>query len=177
MKKIRFVFEKVENVFINISLISVFVMMLAIFADVTMRYVFNSPIPGIMEISGDYFMILIVYFGISYTHRVNGHVKADVLESKLSRKMRAYLNIFKGMLITPILSLMCIASFNLFIEYLENDIRSVGSLEYLIAPAYLVMAIGLLLIIIRLILNIIDLLFEIFKKNPTTSITEGRDEN
>ena len=81
------------------------------------------------------------------------------------------------MLIIPILSLICIASFNLFIEYLENDIRSVGSLEYLIAPAYLVMSIGLLLIIIRLILNIIDLIFEVFKKNPTTSIREGRDEN
>src|SRR5699024_12720701 len=98
MYKIRVVFEKIENVFINISLLSFFLMMLAIFADLTMRYVFNSPISGITELSGDYFMVLIVFLAISYTHTDNVHVQVDGIESRLSIKIKDSLYILKGVL-------------------------------------------------------------------------------
>lgn len=177
MYKIRVIFEKIENVFINISLLSIFLMMLAIFADVTMRYIFNSPIPGITEMSGDYFMVLIVFLAISYTHKENGHVKADVIESRLSKKMKVILDIFKGLLIILVLSIIFISSINIFFEYLQNDVRSVGSIEYLIAPAYLVIAIGLLLMIIRLVLNIVDILQSFSKRDLLTSYKESGDKS
>src|SRR5690625_3754503 len=109
MYKIRVVFEKIDNVFLNISLLSIFLMMLAIFADLSIRYFVNWSIPGFTEMSGYYFMVLIVFLAISYTHKENRNVKADVIESRLSKKMKVILNIFKGLLIISVLSIIFIS--------------------------------------------------------------------
>lgn len=165
MSTIKKVFEKVEKTCLVLSVAALSIMMLWIFADVIMRYFFNSPIPGTMEITGEYFMVLIVYLGISYTLKHNGHVKVDLLEIKLPKRIRYYLAIIKDIMVLMILGLMLISNINLFFDYFARDIRSVGSIEYLIAPTFLIMALGVLMVIVRLLFNISETVINNIKHN------------
>ncbi|MDP2916322.1 MAG: TRAP transporter large permease subunit [Dehalococcoidia bacterium] len=66
-------------------------MMFLIAADVVLRYVFNSPIPGALDMSE--FMLIIVFFlGVAYVGVKKGHVAVDLVTSRLSPKPREVLS-------------------------------------------------------------------------------------
>lgn len=179
MTTIKRGFEKIEKICLVLSASTLFVMMIWIFADVIMRYFFNSPIAGTMEITGEYFMVVIVYLGISYTLKHKGHVKVDLLESKLPNHIRLSLAVFKDVLVLSILGLMLVSNISLFFDYFERRIVSVGSLEYLIAPTFLIMAAGVLMVSIRLLFNItenVSSLLKYEKKNKENTIVNFSEE-
>ncbi|MEV9640783.1 TRAP transporter small permease subunit [Mammaliicoccus sciuri] len=178
MAPIKKGFEKIEKICLVLSAAALFIMMVWIFADVIMRYFFNSPIAGTMEITSEYFMVIIVYLGISYTLKHNGHVKVDLLESKLSKSFKVALSIFKDLLVLIILGLMLVSNINLFFDYYERGITSVGSIEYLLAPAFLVMALGVLMVIARLIFNVVESISSLSKQevNEETTVINLREE-
>jgi TRAP-type C4-dicarboxylate transport system permease small subunit len=59
--------------------------------DVLLRYIFNRPISGAMEIT-EYMMVILVSLGIAYCGFVKGHVSVEVLTSRFSPKGQAILN-------------------------------------------------------------------------------------
>lgn len=58
-------------------------MTLAICTDVLLRYGFNSPIPGVDEIS-EYLLLWITFLGSAWVLRYGGHVRVDILLQYLS---------------------------------------------------------------------------------------------
>lgn len=52
--------------------------MVFVVAEVVMRYGFDSPIPGHLELS-ELFMPIIVFLGLSYTQATHGHVGMDLM--------------------------------------------------------------------------------------------------
>ncbi len=67
------------------------IMMLLTMADVIMRYFFNQPISGSLEIS-QFMMAIIVGFALAYTGVKNGHIRVDVVLAKLSPRAQAVIN-------------------------------------------------------------------------------------
>ena len=61
--------------------------MLFICAEVVMRYLFNSPIPGHLE-GSELFVPIIVFFAISYTQSQNGHVGMTLVVESLPPRVR-----------------------------------------------------------------------------------------
>jgi TRAP-type C4-dicarboxylate transport system permease small subunit len=57
-------------------------------AEILGRYLFNTPIPGHLEIV-ELIMAGVVFFGIAYTERVGGHVRMELFVTKVL-KGRAY---------------------------------------------------------------------------------------
>jgi len=63
--------------------------MLFVGAEVMMRYAFDAPIPGHLELS-ELLMPIIVFLGLSYTQATHGHVGMDLVLDTLSPGTRRY---------------------------------------------------------------------------------------
>ena len=66
--------------------------MLFVCAEVVMRYVFNSPIPGHLE-GSELLMPVIVFFALSYTQSVHGHVGMTMVVDALNPAHRRQLEL------------------------------------------------------------------------------------
>ncbi len=77
-------------------------MMLMTTADVISRGLFNRPLVGVYELSS-YLLAGFVLLGIAYTYQVGGHVRIDLLISRLPKSLA---NIFD--IITTLLSIFIV---------------------------------------------------------------------
>lgn len=91
-------------------------MMLNIFYDVFMRYLFKSGSIAFQELEWHIFS-LIILLGTSYTLKEDGHVRVDVLYTKFTQKKKAIVNILGAFIfITPIALLIALGSVEFVIE-------------------------------------------------------------
>jgi TRAP-type transport system small permease protein len=153
MKKFRGVFDGIDKVLSTISSITLFIMMLWIFADVTLRYFFNSPIQGTIELTGEYLMVILVYLAISDTQKFDEHIKVTFLEGKFSEGVKKVTKFITNLLAAALFLFVSILNFRMGLDYLEQNIKSVGVLSYPLAPALFIISVGLIMITIRLLLE------------------------
>lgn len=101
------------------------VMMLNIFYDVFMRYVFKSGSIALQEMEWHFFSIIIL-LGTSYALMEDSHVRVDVLYSKFSDKKKALVNILGTIVfITPIALLVALGSVGFVMEaFTSHEISS-----------------------------------------------------
>lgn len=79
--------EKLRPVCAGVSAMGMFfflIMVLVTFIDVFLRYFFNSPISGTIEIT-EFFMVIVFFTSVSYTQWTGGHIVMDVVTAKLSQ--------------------------------------------------------------------------------------------
>jgi TRAP-type transport system small permease protein len=168
MKKLTAIFEGLDKVLSAISAITLFIMMLWIFVDVTLRSLFNNPIPGTIEITGEYLMVILVYLMLSNTHKVEGHVSVDSFQKKMSARAKDIAKFITNLLTAVFFLMISIFNFQKGLEYLDKNIQSVGVLEYPLAPALFIISIGLAMITLRVLIECISILFP---KKITIDIT------
>jgi TRAP-type C4-dicarboxylate transport system permease small subunit len=58
-------------------------MMVQVTLDSIMRYVFNSPLPGTVELISAYHMMIVVFFALPYVTRRRGHILVTMFTRKL----------------------------------------------------------------------------------------------
>jgi TRAP-type C4-dicarboxylate transport system permease small subunit len=78
MKKLIQIFDRIS---LALALISGFVLVCLViltFTDVTLRYVFSSPITGAQDLIA-MGMVVVFFFALPLTSRVNGHIVVDLL--------------------------------------------------------------------------------------------------
>lgn len=67
------------------SSISIGLMMLLVIADVIGRFAFDSPVSGAYEIT-EFLMVIVIFFSITYSELVKGHVTIDIATTRLKQK-------------------------------------------------------------------------------------------
>lgn len=67
-------------------------MMLFTFFDVIGRYFFNRPLVGTVEVT-ELLMALIVYLGVGYTTLLRGHIRVDIVITRLPKRPQAFLDV------------------------------------------------------------------------------------
>ena len=88
---LRFIEGNMRHIEDWLNLASVFIIMFLMFfatTEIVGRYLFNSPVPGHVEIV-ELIMAGVVFFGIAYTERVGGHVRMELFVTRVL-KGRAY---------------------------------------------------------------------------------------
>lgn len=78
----------VEDLALGFSCLCLFLIMLVKTADVTLRYVFNSPLEWSYGLTAHYLLLGAFFLSLPYTYRVGGHVKVDILLSRCSERYR-----------------------------------------------------------------------------------------
>jgi TRAP-type transport system small permease protein len=150
--------DRVDNFFGYISAAVLFLMMVWIFIDVLLRTLFNAPITGTLEITGEYLLPIIVYFAISYTQKHKGHVNVDLLEQKFSINLKLITRLFSNFCALFIYLLLGINNFQQALENFATDTRSSSLLKYPLGPALIIISIGILLFSTRLFVDSINLI-------------------
>ena len=132
--------------------------MLFVCAEVTMRYGFNSPIPGHLELS-ELFVPIIVFFAISYTQARNAHVGMTVVVEALSPGKRRILESLTQLV--SALTCAVLAYFNAKHAYFSWSIDDVTMTPpyWQVWPSIAAIALGYFLIAVRMYLQTLHLVF------------------
>lgn len=83
------------------STVLLIVMMMLTVADVFLRYVFDSPIKGSMELT-EYIMVCVGTLGLAWCALQGAHIKVDLIVSKFSQRAQKYIDSFNYVLLTGV---------------------------------------------------------------------------
>lgn len=125
-------------------------------AEVMMRYVFNSPIPGHLE-GSELLLPIIVFFALSYTQATHGNVGMDIVLDALSPDIRRYTTVAALLASIFISAVIAYFSFkNAYQLWLYDDI-TMSPPYFRTWPSAVAIPIGYLLVAIRMYLQILTL--------------------
>ncbi|MBM4763356.1 TRAP transporter small permease [Bacillus sp. B15-48] len=149
--------DRFDNFFGFISAAFLFIMMIWIFVDVVLRSIFNSPIIGTLELTGEYLLPIIIFFAISYTQKHKGHVNVDLLEQKFPEKVKIITRLVCYICALAMYVLLGINNFQQGLVYFASDTRSASLLGYQLAPALMIISLGIFLFSIRILVDCINI--------------------
>jgi len=126
-------------------------MMLLTSGEVVGRALWNQPIPGSVELSS-YMLAVFILLGVAYTHQVKGHVRVEMLVSKLPKRTRLTLEV-----VTTLLSLFIIAilAWQAWVIGLEEKTVS-DMLRIPQWPFRLLVSVAALFLFLELLIDLVD---------------------
>lgn len=136
------IFDNMERVLLVLACLSLFVMMAVSTLDSMGRYILNMPIPGVLEITEEYFMIAVIFLPLSYVYFRGGQIRIEMLEQYFPQKVRYYLDKFNKIVAFILFLLIAIASSRIFIEAVKIGEISNCSLGYPLAASYAMVPLG-----------------------------------
>lgn len=148
-RKPKGVVDRIEQVCLGVAGVALIMLMLLTTVDTLARYVFNAPLTGIVEFSEEYLMVAVIFLPLSYVYISGGHIKIELLERFFPARVKAVtqkINIAFGLLLFALIAYAFIPSIQQAIEI--NEVSSCA-LAYPMAPAYIMVTLGCLLICIR----------------------------
>lgn len=86
------IFNRFSDVIGNISAVLLLLLLLNIFYDVIMRYVFNDVSIGMQELEWHLYSLMFL-LGIAYALKTNGHVRVDFIYDQLNPTKKAVIDI------------------------------------------------------------------------------------
>ena len=131
--KIEQKFNKIIDFMGNILIIILLLMILNVFYDVVMRYIFHDSSIAMQEMEWHLFAVLIL-FGVPYSLKENAHVRVDFIYDGLSEKTKAIINIVGTFLfLLPFTTLIIYGSYPFVMDsYSINETSGdPGGLRYL----------------------------------------------
>ena len=155
--KAGFLLSRIEHYLTYAATALIIGIMLFVCAEVVMRYVFNSPLPGHLE-GSELFVPIIVFFAISYTQSQNGHVGMTVVVESLPPAVRRYVEI--STLLLSVLTCAVLSYFSYKFAYNEWVIDDVTMTPpyWRIWPSAAAVPLGYMLIAMRLYLQALHLI-------------------
>jgi TRAP-type C4-dicarboxylate transport system permease small subunit len=148
--KIAATFDRIIEIFAVLAAILLIFLMLLVCAEVVMRYFFNMPIQGVLELS-EYSLLFISFLPAIWILRKEGHTKIDIVLLMLSPKAQKVINIITTVLCALASLILAWYGFKIALEHFSLNIR-LSTL--LMPPSYLIISIipiAYLLLFIQLI--------------------------
>ena len=127
-------------------------MVFMISADVVMRYVFNDPIGGVLELT-ELMMVVLVFLAFGYVELENAQVRVDLLISRLRPRVRLYLEFFNAFIALGIFAIVAWQAIPRSI-YLMKQGTITGYLHIPQGPFLLFIAFGCTVLCCQLILKL-----------------------
>ena len=124
------------------AVVLIFVMMLTITADVCMRYFFNSPIIGTVELNRT-LLVIVVFFSLGYAQKRKRHINVELFSHLLPSKTRLFTELVQLLLACGVIFLVSYES--IIIAYnstIESEVEA-GIMNFPLWPGRIAMAVGL----------------------------------
>ncbi len=111
--------------------------LVAVCADVLMRYFFNRPLPWVLQIS-EYILLYIPFLAAAYVLREESHIRVDILLNRLGRRIRNRFHAVTSALGCGVLLVLAYYGTVITVDYCR---RGVPTIKYLKIPEFLVIAV------------------------------------
>ena len=156
-------FQRQVETFFNGVAASVVVFMMGLTTvDVVLRYVFNSPIPGVYTLC-EMLIIGIVYLAIAYVQQQKSHIRVDIFIDRIEGPPRFAFELATLILALVSFSLMAWQSGLLAWDAWVTGDYEMGLIEYPFWPPKSVMTVGLVLLCLRFITDIKNMVVQLRK--------------
>lgn len=152
--KIEYVLGKIEDGFVLVGLIGLFVMMILVAMNAVMRYLFSSPVPGTVEITELYLMPMAIVFVAASLQRREGNVNVDLLKRKFPDRAQTLVDILARSVTLLIFLQITISAGGRAWEAYERGFRTIGVIEFPVYFSWLIVTIGFFTFCIRLVLQL-----------------------
>lgn len=157
-EKLVFVASKMVNAIACVFLLA---MMAMIFSEVFMRYIFNSPIDGALEMV-EFMMGLMISLSLAYTGMQKSHISVELLVSHFPERIQALLDVFHFLVCAAFFFLLCWKTALQAMVWAKSGVTS----QVLLIPVYpftWVLAICAALLGLVFLIQCIDALFKVVK--------------
>lgn len=145
-------FERVLNI---IAAVIMFATMCIVVVDVFLRYFFNSPLSWSYELIGLYFMVGLFFFCLSPTLSANAHVAVDLLQGKMSDRVRHSCDGIGYTLATIVFcGIIFMAYQRTLTSYINNDVIA-GEIPWPTWAAHIMVLIGAVAMTLRMLFRAI----------------------
>ncbi|MCP5265673.1 MAG: TRAP transporter small permease [Burkholderiaceae bacterium] len=131
----------------------IIVMMLLTSVDVTLRYCCSRPITGAVELV-EFLLVIAVFFGLAHTQRMGGNIAADIIDTLVSRRALAVIDVFTGALALVLCIAMTWATYEAAMDP-NAHWETTDMLEVPIWPFKLLAAVGMGLLSLEMALNLV----------------------
>jgi TRAP-type C4-dicarboxylate transport system permease small subunit len=148
----------VERLLSLVSAALILCAMLFVSAEVFGRQLFNSPIPGQLELS-ELLMPAIIFLAIAYTQSTGGHVRMTLAIDRLPPSWRRAVEILVKLLAIAVCSVLCFYSAkHAYRTWLFHDV-TMSPPYFTVWPSVAMVPIGMFLVTLRIYLEVLHLLF------------------
>lgn len=154
------VLEWIEDGFVLVGLVGLFVMMVLVAMNAVLRYLFASPLPGAVEITELYLMPLSIFLVAASLQRRGGNVNVDLLKRRFSDRSQTLIDVFARLVTFVIFIQITYSAGGRAWEAYVRGFKTIGVVELPVYLSWLVMTAGLLTFCIRLALQVKDDLAE-----------------
>lgn len=136
-----------------LSALSIVVVMLAIAADVTMRFISKSSFPGMLELA-ESSLVVAVFFGLGWA-AVNGeHVAVTLLTDRMGARPNAVINIIVWAVSSAFLGWMLYATVHRALDATAKLEERFGLVRWPLYPFRWVIALGVAVFLLVALLNL-----------------------
>lgn len=171
------IMDYIDKLFIGISSISLFAIMIIVAIDGLLRQFFDSPIKGAYELVESYLMVAMVFLALGYTWAKGGHISITFLHNKLPIVLRNLTYLMILLIGIFIMSLIGYTGLERTTEAFQNNSLTSGLIRWPIWIAYVWVPLGSALFILRLVLEFIFSIIRIFKNGiNNVVISEVKDK-
>jgi tripartite ATP-independent transporter DctM subunit len=129
-------------------------MMFLTFADVVLRYLFSSPIPGSLEIT-EFMLAIFVSSSLAYTEVNKGHINVDIAMARLPKRAQAVINCVTSILSLVIFALITWQSI-IYAAELRQGNETSGVLHIPSYPFVYVLSLSSLMLCLIFIINLFE---------------------
>ena len=120
------------------------IMTVGVTLDVLARFLLGAGTKAAIEMSG-YLLVMIVFFGLAYTHKTKGHIEIDFVTSRLSAATQRRLRFFNSIVFLAYTLILGYFGWRTFWTSYQFQSTSRTGLDVLIWPYQLVIPVGLAL--------------------------------
>ncbi len=154
MDWLRKVAGHLSELVLNLSKAAMLVIVFIVVADVTLRYVFDSPILGSLDLT-TLMLVVIIFSGVGYTAHMKRHVTVDVVVSKLGPRTCAIIESITGIMVAVLLGLIIWSSL-LQANVLRVQTAVTEELRIPLFPFELFLVFGFLLLLLVVLGDLTD---------------------
>lgn len=152
---LRRVVDAIDTALLALGCLMLFALMLVVVADVSLRYLFNSPLNWSYEIISSYLMPGLFFLAASHTLKSNAHVCVDILHNYVGRKTRYVFEAISSVLAAPIFGLATFVSAQNTWKDLQLGAASSSGMELPTWSISLMLPLGFGMLTLRLVLHAI----------------------
>ena len=157
LMRVHSILSKISRWVAYVGMAMTVIMMLMVVVDVLMRFAFNKPILGSVELAS-YMLSIIAFTAIPFVESEEEHVVIPLLFDRFSRRVRLFVNTFMGLIGLGLLALIGVASFLLAAEYMHRG-KVTQVLSIPLYPFVFIAALCISLYGLNLIVNTIKYIY------------------
>lgn len=153
---IRSILDRANKVLTLIAGAAIIVMMLQIVADSMLRTLFNSNLPGTLEIVSYYYMVAVTFLPLAYIQQIRGHVIIELFTMRLKPRAIAGIECVVFLLGALGMAYFCYATFQRAMAMTALNEYAIGTIIVTTWPSRWFVVAGTGMMSIYLFLHTID---------------------